>query len=85
MKDVHFNRKREEENVGNFEISGYENLEKIVIRKHSLSYLNSVKICNNEKLENIEIEDGERWEENGKWYSNGAFYKVKNVIIESKK
>ena len=65
------------------EISGFNNLEKIVVKKRSLKNLNSLKICNCEKLKSIEIEDGERWKENGKWYCNGALFHVKNVIIES--
>ena len=57
-------------------IENYPNLEKIVVKKNSLMYLNSLKICNNEKLKTIEIEDGEEWRD-------GAFAKVNNVIIES--
>ena len=64
-------------------IDNYPNLEKIVVKKNSLSNLNLLKICNNEKLKTIEIEDGEEWEEDGKWYANGAFVKVESVIIES--
>ena len=51
-------------------IDDYPNLEKIVVKKNSLKWLNSLKICNNEKLETIEIGDN-------------AFQSVKNVIIES--
>ena len=62
------------------EISGFTNLEKIVVKKNSLKNLNSLKICNNEKLKTIEIEDGdEDWNRN----IYGAFLNVKNVIIES--
>ena len=57
------------------EISGFENLEKIVFKKGCLKNLNSLKICNCEKLKTIEIE-------NGGWES-GVFRNVKNVIIES--
>ena len=56
---------------GNLVIDNYPNLEKIVVKKYSLKYLNSLKICNNEKLKTIEIEDN-------------AFRNVRNVIIESK-
>ena len=59
------------------EISGSENLEKIVVKKWALKNLNSLKICDNDKLKTIEIEDGERWEE------DGAFSYVKKVVIES--
>ena len=52
------------------EISGFENLEKIVFKKGCLQNLNSLRICNCKKLKTIEIEDG-------------AFFNVKNVIIES--
>ena len=58
------------------EISGFNDLEKIVVKKSSLKNLNSLKICNCEKLKTIEIEDGEEW-------CDGAFRNVKNVIIES--
>ena len=43
---------------GNLVIENYPNLEKIIVNKHSLQNLNSLKICNNEKLINIEIKDG---------------------------
>ena len=65
------------------EISGFNNLEKIIVKKNSLQNLNSLKISNNEKLETIEIEDGEIKEENDEYCSSGAFSNVKNVIIES--
>ena len=55
---------------GDLVIENYPNLEKIVVKNHSLYNLNSLKICNNEKLKTIEIEDG-------------AFENVKNLIIES--
>ena len=59
----------------NLVIENYLNLEKIVVKNHSLQNLNSLKICNNEKLKTIEIEDG--------GWNSGAFMNVKNVIIES--
>ena len=43
---------------GNLVIANYPNLEIIVMKKNSLRYLNSLKICNNETLETIETEDG---------------------------
>ena len=52
------------------EISGFDNLEKIVVGGGSLQNLNLLKICNNEKLNTIEIEDY-------------AFRFVLNVIFES--
>ena len=66
-----------------FVIENYPNLLKITVKKYSLIFLKSMRICNNKKLKTIIINDGEGWEENGKWYSNGAFCYVKNVIIES--
>ena len=54
---------------GNLVIENYPNLEKIVVKKNSLKYLNSLKICNNEKLKIIEIKDD-------------AFDNVKNLQIE---
>ena len=55
---------------GNLVIENYPNLEKIVMKYHSMMNLNSLKICNNENLKTIEIEDH-------------VFGNVKNVIIES--
>ena len=62
---------------GNLVIENYPNLQSIFVKKDSLKYLNSLKICNCEKLKTIEIEDGDGWE------VDGSFYYVKNVIIES--
>ena len=64
---------------GNLVIENYPNLQSIVVKKYSLRYLNSLKICNCDKLKTIEIEDG-NWND-GK--NDGAFHNVKNVIIES--
>ena len=55
---------------GNLIINNYPNLQSIVVKKKSLNYLKSLKICNCEKLKTIESE-------------NNVFYNVKNVIIES--
>ena len=60
---------------GNLIIQNYPNLQSVVVKKNSLMYLKSLKICNCEKLKTIEIENGDRWD--------GAFSNVKNVIIES--
>ena len=62
---------------GNLVIENYPNLEKIVVKKNSLQYLNSLKICNNEKLKTIETGDGEG--------SDAAFVFIKKLSIESKK
>ena len=51
-------------------IENASNLEKIIIKSHSLQDLDLLKICNCEKLINIVFE-------------NGLLYYVKNVIIES--
>ena len=59
----------------NLIIQDYPNLESIIVKKNSLKYLNSLKICNCDKLKTIEIEDG--------YWNEGAFHNVKNVIIES--
>ena len=63
------------EYYGNLIILNYPNLQSIVVKKNSLSNLNSLKICNCEKLKIIEIEDGDRW--------TGVFYHASKVIIES--
>ena len=57
------------------EISGFENLEKIVFRKVCLKNLNSLIICNNENLKIIEIEDTDT--------NDGALENVEKVVIES--
>ena len=64
-------------------IENYPNLQSIVVKRYSLKYLNSLKICNCEKLKIIETEDGEEWTSDCIWHANGAFFYVKNVIIES--
>ena len=60
---------------GNLIIQNYPNLQSIIVKKKSLQFLNSLKICNCEKLKTIETEDGNRWD--------GASSNVNNVIIES--
>ena len=51
-------------------IENYPNLKKIIAKKDSLEYLDSLKICNCKLLKIIEVEDN-------------AFNNVKNVKIES--
>ena len=51
-------------------IENYPLLEKIIFWETSLSYLNSLKICNCEKLRVIEMKPN-------------ALFNVKNVIIDS--
>ena len=55
---------------GNLIIKNYPNLQKIIVKHHSLMNLKSLKICNCDELKTIEIEAS-------------AFWDVKNVIIES--
>ena len=59
---------------GDLILSGFDNLEKIVVKKNSLQNLNMLKICNNKQLKTIEIENGDLW--------NGAFLYVKNMVIQ---
>ena len=61
---------------GNLVIENYPNLQSIIVKKDSLSYLDLLKICNCDKLKTIEIKGGKDW-------GKGAFYHVKEVIIES--
>ena len=44
---------------GNLVIENYPNLQSIVVKKYSLRYLNSLKICNCDKLKTIEVENSE--------------------------
>ena len=58
---------------GNLIIDNYPNLQSIIVKKNSLMYLNSLKICNCEKLK--QIDNGNR--------NNSVFENVNKVIIES--
>ena len=60
---------------GNLIIQNYPNLQSIIMKKNSLKYLTSLKICNCEKLKTIETEDCD--------WKAGAFSNVKFVIIDS--
>ena len=55
------------------EISGFENLEKIIVKRWALQKLNSLKICNCEKLKIIETE--------GANINGSSFFKVKKENI----
>ena len=76
-----------EEGCGNelkidLDICGFENLKKLIVKKNSLKYLNSLVISNNSKLESIVTEDGQDWdEENESFYA--PFENVKSVEISS--
>ena len=58
-------------------LSGFGNLEKIVVKKGSLQNLNSLKICDNEKLKSIEAQGYF----DGNW--SYSFRYVKSLIIDS--
>ena len=65
-------------------IENYPNLEKIIVKNHSLKNLNSLKICNNENLKTIEIDDGKETQDGmGRVVDSGSFRNVENVILES--
>ena len=57
------------------EISGFENLEKIVFKKDCLRFLHSLRIRENKNLKSIVVDDSDT--------NDGALEKVKNVVIES--
>ena len=59
---------------GDWILSGFDNLEKIIVKKNSLQNLNMLKICNNKQLKTIEIENGDSW--------NAAFLYVNNMVIQ---
>ena len=61
---------------GYLKIDGFDNLEKIVVEKNALIYLEILEISKNKELRTIEIENGE-------YYTNGALYNLKNVIVDS--
>ena len=61
---------------GDLVISGFKNLEKIVILKTSLQNLNSLKICDNEKLSEIATEGDDL-------FFDASMFNVKNLVIES--
>ena len=76
-----------EEGCGNelkedLKICRFENLKKLIVKKNSLKYLNSLVISNNSELESIVTEDGQDWDsKNETWYA--PFEKVKSVEISS--
>ena len=61
-----------------FQICNYPLLKKLIVKKNSLKYLNSLVISNNSELESIVTEDGDGYPD----YS-GAFYYVESVEISS--
>ena len=63
---------------GNLSLCRYINLERIVVKKNSLKYLNSLRISYNPVLKSIETE-GSEVETIGK----SVFLYVKSVVIES--
>ena len=64
------------------EISGFDNLFMIYVKKDSIKNLNSLTICNNKNLKIIEIENGDQWQKDGEWVANGSFFNVKSVVIK---
>ena len=76
-----------EEGCGNelkedLKICGFENLKKLIVKKNSLKYLNSLVISNNEELESIVTEDGNGgYSDESK--NTGFGYYVKSVEISS--
>ena len=75
VKELIVNEKCCNDMKDDLEISGFENLVKIVFRKDCLRFLNSLRIRGNENLKSIVVDDTDT--------GVGALEKVKNVIIES--
>ena len=76
-----------EEECGNelkedLKFCGFDWLEKLIVKKNSLKYLNSLVISNNSELESIVIEDGAfEWSDESK--NTGFGYHIKSVEISS--
>ena len=76
-----------EEGCGNdlkidLKICGFENLEKLIVKKNSLMNLNSLVILNNSEMESIEIEDGDGGYSDESM-NTGVGYNIKSVEISS--
>ena len=65
------------------ELCNLPNVETIVVKKQSLVFVNTLKICNNEQLKNIVVEDGDRYQQNDQWYSDAAFLDTKDLTLAS--
>ena len=59
---------------GNLVIANYSNLKKIILKKKSFIYLNSLKICDNPVLKTITIEDN---------VQNGILHSINKIHIQS--
>ena len=76
-----------EEDCGNelideLKIYGFDHLKKLIVKKNSLKYVNSLVISNNSELESMVIEHGQNKDsENNTWYS--PFENVKSVTLSS--
>ena len=87
-EDIHYDLEELEigENCCNelkcFELIGFDQLSKLILKENSLKNLNSLVISNNNELKIIEIEDGDggSFDESR---NTGVCYNVKNVEISS--
>ena len=69
---------------GDLVIAGFKYLRRLYVRKNSMKFLNSVKICDCEMLETIETEGSEKgWDVKNDCSCYSAFDCVKSVEISS--
>lgn len=76
-----------EEGCGNdlkidLSLSGFDNMESLIVKRDSLRFLKSLIISNNDKLKTIQTEKGNTWDEENKSY-HSAFENVQIVEITS--
>ena len=67
------------ETVRDLKLRGFDNLNSLVMKEHSLNYQTSLEISNNPVLKTIEIE-GDRFFKDG---SESMFFGVSSLILES--
>ena len=67
----------------NLEISYFDAIEKIVVKKVSLINLPVLTISHNYALKSIEIEDGDIWkQDNGEFSFTGSLLQVKTLTVK---
>ena len=76
-----------EEGCGNdlkidLSLSGFDNMESLIVKRDSLKFLKSLIISKNDKLKTIQTEKGNTWNEKNKSYQS-AFENVNTVEITS--
>lgn len=82
VTEIEINENCGNEIKGDLELSGFEKLEKITVKKNSLQNVTALTIADNPSLKEFQTENGNGGFNPGDKRNTGAFYNTKTITID---